>query len=403
MTKSGWQKKALYKVKKEDLLNKKFETKAIHSGQEPDGITGSIMTPIHLSSTFVQTSPGQHTGYEYSRTANPTRTAYETCLAELEGGNRAFALASGCAATSLVLHRLKVGDEVIASDDMYGGTYRLFEKVFKNKGIKFHYVDLTSPESMKSVLSKNTQLVWVETPTNPTLKMIDIQRVKELLPRGVDLCVDNTFMSSYFQKPLLHGADLVVHSTTKFMNGHSDVVGGAVISSRKELSDELAFLANSVGNIAGAFDSYLVMRSLKTLPVRMERHQENAFGVSGFLESHPKIDKVIYPGLRNHPQYEIAEKQMTGFGGVISFILKGGLTEAKAFLESVRVFSLAESLGGVESLIEHPGIMTHASVPKEQRKQLGINDSFIRLSVGLENKDDLLADLRQALNRAFAL
>lgn len=374
-----------------------FSTRAIHAGQEPDPSTGAIMTPVYLTSTYVQESPGVHKGWEYSRTHNPTRKAYENCLASLESGKYGFAFASGCAATTTVLHLLKAGDHVIAGDDMYGGTFRLFDKVLRHHGLEFSYVDLTNPDNFKKALRPNTKLVWLETPTNPTLKLVDIRRISKMAQEAAVLsAVDNTFMSPYFQRPLELGADLVVHSATKYIGGHSDVVGGAVLTAREDLAERLQFLSNSMGGVGSAFDAFLCLRSLKTLPLRMKAHEENARVIASFLESHPKVEKVIYPGLASHPQHGLAKEQMSGFGGMITFHIKGGLEAARTFLENVQVFALAESLGGVESLIEHPAIMTHASVPPEIRKTLGIDDSLIRLSVGIEDQKDLLWDLETA-------
>lgn len=378
-----------------------FETRAIHAGQAPDPTTGAIMTPIYLTSTFVQESPGLHKGYEYSRTSNPTRKAYEDCLANLESGRFGFAFASGCAASTTVLHLLKAGDHVIASDDMYGGTFRLMDKVVRHNGIEFSFVDLTDPENFIKAVRPNTKMVWIETPTNPTLKLVDIRKVSAAArERGIISVVDNTFMSPYFQRPLELGADIVLHSTTKYINGHSDIVGGALVTSDDEIAKKLAFLSNSMGGICSPFDAFMSLRSLKTLALRMRQHEANAREIAEFLTKHPKIERVIYPGLPSHPQHALAKEQMHGFGGMITFYLKGGLSSARAFLESVKVFSLAESLGGVESLIEHPAIMTHASVPPETRKALGIDDAMVRLSVGVENIADLLRDLTQALDRA---
>lgn len=377
-----------------------FATRAIHAGQEPDPTTGAIMTPVYLSSTFVQSSPGEHKGYEYSRTKNPTRKAFEDCLANLEGGRFGFAFASGCAATTTILHLLKAGDHVVASDDMYGGSYRLFSKVIQNNGIEFSYVDLTRPQNFLVALKPNTKLVWIETPTNPLLKLADIEAIAEQArQKGILVAVDNTFMSPYFQNPLALGAHLVVHSTTKYINGHSDLVGGAVVTDDPALAERIAFLSNSIGAVQATFDSFLCMRSLKTLAVRMQAHERNAYELATFLEAHPKVQSVVYPGLKSHPQHELAKKQMRGMGGMITFYLKGGLAQARTLLESVKVFSLAESLGGVESLIEHPAIMTHASVPTDVRKALGIHDGMIRLSVGIEDVSDLRNDLQQALAR----
>lgn len=376
-----------------------FDTRAIHAGQEPDPTTGAIMTPVYLTSTYVQSSPGVHKGYEYSRTHNPTRKAYESCLANLESGKYGFAFASGCAATSTLAHLLKQGDHLVCSDDVYGGTFRLFDKVIKNNGIEFSFVDLSNPENFKKAIKSNTKMVWIETPTNPLLKLIDIKAISDIAKqKDILTVVDNTFMSPYFQRPLELGADITYHSTTKFVNGHSDVVGGAVVTSRDDLAQKLYFLQNSMGAVASPFDSFLCMRSLKTLGVRMRAHQLGAIKVAEFLESHEKVKKVVYPGLRSHPQHELAKRQMSGYGGMITFYIKGGLSAARSFLENVKVFALAESLGGVESLIEHPAIMTHASVPPETRKQLGIDDEMIRLSVGIEDVNDLLADLKGAFS-----
>lgn len=370
---------------------------AIHAGQKPDPSTGAIMTPVYLTSTYVQESPGKHKGYEYSRTHNPTRKALEENLAALEGGKFGLAFASGCAATTTIVHLLKAGDHVVCSDDVYGGTFRLFDKVFRHSGIDFSFVDLTSEEKFQKALKPNTKMVWVETPTNPLLKLIDIEMISSVCQKKKIIhVVDNTFMSPFFQQPLKLGADIVCHSTTKFLNGHSDVVGGAIVTSDEALSEKLHFLQNSMGTQQATFDSFLVLRSTKTLAVRMRAHQENALRVAQFLEEHKKVERVVYPGLRSHPQYALAQKQMSGFGGMITFFIKGGLPAARKFLERVKIFSLAESLGGVESLIEHPAIMTHASVPAEQRKALGIDDALIRLSVGLEHIEDLLNDLDEA-------
>ncbi len=374
-----------------------FATRSIHAGQAPDPTTGAIMTPIYMTSTYVQSSPGEHTGYEYSRTKNPTRFAYEQCVANLESGKHGFAFASGCAATTTILHLLKAGDHVVASDDMYGGTFRLFDKILRNNGIEFSFVDLTQHENLKAAIKTNTKLIWIETPTNPTMKLVDIAKAANLAKqKAIISVVDNTFMSPYFQRPLELGADIVMHSTTKFINGHSDIVGGVAVTSNDELAGRIAFLSNSMGGICSPFDAFLAMRSLKTLAIRMRAHNENGEAVAKFLESHPKVEKVLYPGLKSHPQHALAKEQMHGMGGMITFYIKGGLPAARSFLESVKVFSLAESLGGVESLVEHPAIMTHASVPPEMRKKLGIDDGLIRLSVGIEDQKDLLMDLTQA-------
>ena len=375
-----------------------FSTRAIHAGQKPDPTTGAIITPLYLTSTFVQSSPGEHKGYEYSRTSNPTRKAYEDCLASLESGEFGFGFASGCAASTTVMHLLKEGDHVIACDDMYGGSFRLFDKVIRKNGIQFSFVDMTDLKNLEEALKKNTKMIWIETPTNPLLKLIDIQKVSEFAGlHGVMTVVDNTFMSPYFQKPLDWGADIVVHSSTKFINGHSDIVGGAVVVKDSLIAESLAFLNNSMGGICSPFDAFMCLRSLKTLPVRMAAHQDNAMRVVDFLGAQSQIKKIIYPGLKSHPQHELAKKQMSGFGGMISFCLHGDLNTACCFLEKLKIFSLAESLGGVESLIEHPAIMTHASVPPDVRKQLGLEEGLIRLSVGLEDSRDLIKDLQQAL------
>ncbi len=375
-----------------------FKTRAIHAGQSPDPTTGAIMTPLYLSSTFVQSSPGEHKGYEYSRTSNPTRKAFEDCLASLESGTAGFAFSSGCGATTTILHMLKAGDHVISCDDMYGGTFRLFQRVMTEFGIEFSFVDLRDPENFKSAVKDNTKLLWIETPSNPMLKLVPLEKITSMArERGILTAVDNTFMSPYFQRPLELGADMVVHSTTKYIFGHSDLVGGAVVVKRAELAERLAFLSNSMGTSGSSFDAFMGLRSLKTLPLRMKAHEENALEIASFLEGHSKVESVIYPGLASHPQHGLAREQMSGFGGMLTFYLKGGLAEARTFLEKVKIFSLAESLGGVESLIEHPAIMTHASVPAEQRQKLGVSDSLIRLSVGVEDLSDLVADLQQAL------
>ncbi|MCO5112873.1 MAG: cystathionine gamma-synthase [Bdellovibrionaceae bacterium] len=376
-----------------------FSTLAVHAGQEPDPTTGAIMTPVYLATTYVQASPGVHKGYEYSRTSNPTRKAYETCLASLESVKYGFALASGCSAAAIIMHMLESGDHILAGDDMYGGTYRLFDKVMTKHGLNFSYVDFTSLESIKNATTDKTKLIWLETPTNPTLKIFDIEKIAEFAKsKGILLAVDNTFMSPYFQRPAELGADLVVHSATKYIGGHSDVLGGAILTDSADLAEKLQFLVNSIGAVASPFDSFMAMRSLKTLALRMREHEKNAIKIANYLSSHPMVDKVIYPGLENHPQHELAKKQMNGFGGMITFFIKGGMPEARKFLERVKIFALAESLGGVESLIEHPGIMTHASVPAERRKELGISDALIRLSVGVEDIDDLINDLDQAFS-----
>jgi cystathionine gamma-lyase len=377
-----------------------FATRAIHAGQAPDPTTGAIMTPVYMTSTYVQESPGVHKGWEYSRTHNPTRKAYENCLANLEGGKFGFAFASGCAATTTIIQMLQNGDHVIAGDDMYGGTFRLFNRVLRNNGLDFSYIDLMNVENFAKAIKPNTKLVWLETPTNPTLKLVDIRKIAKIAAeKRIMTVVDNTFMSPYFQQPLALGADIVVHSATKYIGGHSDVVGGIAVTNRDDLAEKLAFLSNSMGGIQGPFDSFMCLRSLKTLPLRMKAHAANALAIAKFLEAHPKVAKVIYPGLESHPQYALAKEQMSGMGGMITFYIKGGLAEARTFLENVQIFALAESLGGVESLIEHPAIMTHASVPAENRKALGIDDTLIRLSVGIEDLEDLLNDLKSAFDK----
>ncbi|MCP4499445.1 MAG: cystathionine gamma-synthase [Deltaproteobacteria bacterium] len=375
-----------------------FGTLAIHAGQTPDPTTGAIMTPIFQTSTYVQEGPGNHTGYEYSRTGNPTRQALEDCMAALEGGEFGLAFGSGCAATTAVLMCLKAGDHIVCGDDLYGGTFRLFDKVWTRFGIEFSFVDMTDLEATKAAFKENTVMVWVETPTNPMLKLVDIEAVSKMgKDAGADVVVDNTFATPYLQSPLALGADLVVHSTTKYIGGHSDVVGGAVITSSKDWSERLHFVQNSSGGVPGPMDCFLTLRGLKTLHVRMDRHVSNAKAIAVMLEAHSGVEKVIYPGLSSHPQAALCEKQMKAPGGMISFVVKGGLAKATSLLKATKIFALAESLGGVESLIEHPAIMTHASVPAEMRAQLGIDDGLIRLSVGIEDEGDLLADLQQAL------
>jgi cystathionine beta-lyase/cystathionine gamma-synthase len=377
-----------------------FGTRAIHAGQSPDPTTGAIMPPISQSSTYVQDSPGRHKGYEYSRTQNPTRFAYERCIADLEGGTRAFAFASGLAATATVLDLLEPGAHVVASDDLYGGTYRLFTRVReKSAGLKVSYVDMRDPKNVERALTPKTKLVWVETPTNPMLRLADLAAIGALArKRSILSCVDNTFASPYAQRPLEHGFDLVMHSATKFLNGHSDMVGGVIVAREAELAERMAFLQNAVGAVAGPFDSFLALRGLKTLALRMQRHCENGAALAQWLDQHPKVAKVHYPGLRSHPQHALAKRQMHGrYGGMVTIELKGGLKESRRFLERCELFALAESLGGVESLVDHPAIMTHASVPAATRRQLGISDSLCRLSVGVEELEDLRNDLAQAL------
>jgi cystathionine gamma-lyase len=377
----------------------RFGTRAIHAGQTPDPSTGAIMTPIYATSTYVQQSPGVHQGFEYSRSQNPTRFAYERCVADLEGGTRGFAFASGLAAMATILDLLNTGDHVIASDDLYGGTYRLFERVRKRSaGLEFSFVDMSEPEALSRELRPNTRMVWVETPSNPLLKIVDLEAVAAITKeRGLLAVADNTFASPYLQRPLEFGFDIVVHSATKYLNGHSDIVGGVVAVSSPDLGERLSFLQNAVGAIASPFDSFLALRGLKTLHLRMERHCTNAQALADWLMKHPAVERVTYPGLDSHPQHALARRQMEAFGGMISVVLKSDLSYTRRVLERCQVFALAESLGGVESLIEHPAIMTHASVPAEQRRVAGISDSLIRLSVGVEDVEDLKEDLEQAL------
>jgi cystathionine gamma-lyase len=376
-----------------------FGTLAIHAGQPADPQTGAVMTPIYQTSTYAQASPGKTVaGYEYSRTDNPTRTAYQACVAALEGAKHALAFASGLATTDAILHTLKSGDHVVACDDVYGGTFRIFDKVYRKLGIDFTFVDLLDLKAAEAAFKPNTKLLWMESPTNPMLKILDLRKLCALArAKGARAVVDNTFMSPYFQRPLALGADIVVHSITKYMNGHSDVVGGVLATSDDALYADLRFFQNAVGGVPGPQDCFLVMRGLKTLHVRMERHAQNALELARYLEAHPRIERVIYPGLPSHPQHALAREQMSGFGGMITFFVKGGLDEARRFLERVKLFTLAESLGGVESLIEHPAIMTHASIPAETRRQLGIHDNLVRASVGIEDLADLRADLAHAL------
>ncbi len=379
---------------------KHFDTRAIHAGQAPDPSTGAVMTPIYATSTYRQSSPGVHQGYEYSRTQNPTRAAYEACIASLESGKRGFAFASGMAAINTVIDMLDVGDHVIAMDDLYGGTYRLFDKVkTRTSNLSFSFVDMGNIDNVAAAIKPNTRMIWLETPSNPMLKLADLQKIAALAKRhGIITVADNTFATPWIQRPLELGFDIVVHSATKYLNGHSDVVNGVVVvGDNLPLIEKMAFLQNSCGAIAAPFDSFLVLRSLKTLSLRMERHCENAHALASWLEAHPRIHNVIYPGLVSHPQHALAKKQMHDFGGMISMVVEGGIDGATRFLSRCELFTLAESLGGVESLIEHPAIMTHASIPAATRKTLGIEDGFIRLSVGIEHIDDLIADLEHAL------
>jgi len=380
-------------------MNYRFDTRAIHAGQEPDPCTGAIMTPIYATSTYVQQSPGVHKGFEYSRSQNPTRFAYERCVADLEGGTRGFAFSSGLAAMATALDLLRSGDHVIASDDLYGGTFRLFERVRRaSAGLQFSFVDMSIPENVTGALQSNTRMIWVETPSNPLLKIVDLRAVSTIAKEHNLLAVvDNTFATPYLQRPLEFGFDLVIHSATKYLNGHSDIVGGLAVTRDGELGERFAFLQNAIGAVASPFDSFLALRGLKTLHLRMERHCQNAQKLSEWLEQHPSVDRVIYPGLQSHPQHSLAASQMQAFGGMITVMLQNDLDYARRVLERCRVFALAESLGGVESLIEHPAIMTHASVPAQQRLVAGISDSLVRISVGVEDFEDLKNDLEYAL------
>jgi cystathionine beta-lyase/cystathionine gamma-synthase len=377
-----------------------FATLCIHAGQAPDPTTGAVMMPIYATSTYVQQSPGVNKGYDYARTKNPTRMAFERCIADLEGGSAAFAFASGLAAISTSLECLDHGSHVISVDDLYGGSRRLFERVRKRSmGLEMSYLDLADPDAIEAAIRPNTRLIWVETPTNPLLKLVDLERVAAIAKRrGIWAAADNTFASPYVQRPLEHGFDLVVHSTTKYLNGHSDMVGGvAVVADNADLSERLKFLQNAVGAIQGPFDSFLALRGLKTLALRMERHCASGLKIAAWLEQHPKVRRVFYPGLASHPQHALAKKQMRAFGGMISAELNGTIDDARRFLERCQLFALAESLGGVESLIEHPALMTHGSVPPDVRAALGISDTLVRLSVGIEDPGDLIADLDAAL------
>ena len=375
-------------------------TKAIYAGQSPDPSTGAIMTPIYATSTYVQKSPGVHQGYEYSRTQNPTRNAYERCIAALESGTHGFAFASGLAAAATVLEMLDSGAHIIAMDDLYGGTFRLFDKVRKRSaGLQFSFIDMTQPGAVEAAIQSNTKMIWVETPTNPMLKLVDLAEVARIgKVHGLTTVVDNTFASPILQRPIELGCDVVLHSATKYLNGHSDIVGGVLVTANAQIAQQLSFLQNAVGAVQGPFDSFLALRGLKTLHLRVERTCQNALEIARFLEAHPAVEKVIYPGLASHPQHALAKAQMSGFGGIISVVIKGGLAAATKMLERCELFALAESLGGVESLIEHPAIMTHASIPAEKRAKLGMNDGLIRLSVGVEDVADLIAELSAALS-----
>jgi len=377
-----------------------FSTRAIHGGQSPDPATGAVMPPIYATSTYAQSSPGVHKGYEYSRTQNPTRMAYERCIADLEGGTRGFAFASGMAATATLLELVDSGDHVVAMDDLYGGSFRLFERVRRRSAnLDFTFADLSDPNAAAAAIKPQTRMIWIETPTNPLLKLVDIAAVVAAARgRGILVVVDNTFGTPWIQRPLELGADIVMHSATKFLNGHSDMVGGVAIVGDAALAERIGFLQNAIGAVGGPFDSFLALRGLKTLPLRMRRSSESALEIAGRLERHPRVERVIYPGLPSHPQHALAKRQMgPGGSGIVTFFLKGALPEARRFLERLEVFTLAESLGGVESLVDHPAIMTHASVPPEARAKLGISDSLVRLSIGIEDVPDLVADLEDAL------
>ncbi len=375
-------------------------TRAIHAGQSPDPSTGAVMTPIYATSTYAQSSPGVHQGFEYSRSHNPTRFAYERCVADLEGGRNGYAFASGLAATSTVLELLDSGSHVIAMDDVYGGTYRLFERVRRRSaGLDFSWVDLNDRAALEAAVKPNTKLIWIETPTNPLLKIVDIAAIAEFArARGILVGVDNTFATPMLQRPLELGAHLVMHSATKYLNGHSDIVGGmVVVGDDAELAEKMTFLQNAIGGVQGPFDSFLALRGLKTLHLRMRAHCESALELAGWLATHPKVEKVLYPGLTDHPQHALAKRQMNGFGGMVSVYVKGGFDGARRMMEQCRLFAVAESLGGVESLVNHPAVMTHASVPAENRARLGIHDNLVRLSVGVEDVADLRAELDAAL------
>ncbi len=377
---------------------KGISTKAVHSGQEPDPSWGDVIPPLHLSSTFAQSAPGVHKGFDYSRAGNPTRQRYETCLAALENGKHAFAFASGLAAIDAVIRTLSPGDQVVCSDDVYGGTFRLFDRILKNQDIEFRFADLTDHSKLDQTIGASTKFIWLETPSNPLLKVVDIKHVCDLAKeRSIRVAVDNTFATPVFQRPLDLGADIVMHSVTKYINGHSDVIGGAVVTNDDELAEQIGFLQFAAGAVQAPFDCYMAHRGVKTLAVRMKQHQASALKIAKHLEQHKQVDRVLYPGLASHPQHELASRQMDGYSGMLTFFVKGDLADASRVMQETKLFTLAESLGGVESLIEHPAIMTHASLPPEVRKDLGIEDTLIRLSVGIEDADDLIEDLDQAL------
>ncbi|HEY9717859.1 MAG TPA: cystathionine gamma-synthase [Trichormus sp.] len=384
----------------------KFSTKAIHVGQDPDPSTGAIITPIFQTSTYVQEDLGKHKGYEYARTQNPTRASLETCLASLEEGKYGLCFSSGLGATTTTVMLLSAGDHVVCGDDVYGGTFRLFDKVFKRFGLEFTFVDGRDTKAIAAAVKKNTKMLWVETPTNPLLHLVDVKKAAEAVKsinKDIIVCVDNTFASPYFQKPLNLGADVVVHSMTKYLGGHSDVVGGAVITSRDDLYETIKFHQNAAGATPGPFDCWLVLRGLKTLALRMKQHELNALAIAKYLEKHPAVEKIYYPGLPAHPQHDLAKQQMSGFGGMVSIVVRGGIENTRRFLTGTKLFALAESLGGVESLVCHPATMTHGSIPKDVREARGILDSLVRLSCGVEDTDDLLADLETALSKVQAL
>jgi len=385
---------------KDSKAKRGFATRSIHAGQSPDPTTGAVMPPIYATSTYAQSSPGVHKGYEYSRTQNPTRMAYERCIADLEGGLRGFAFASGMATTATLLDLLDTGDHVVAMDDLYGGSYRLFERVRRRSaGLDFSFADLSDPKAAAAAIRPRTKMIWIETPTNPLLKLVDVAAVAaSARGRGILVVVDNTFATPWIQRPLELGADVVMHSATKFLNGHSDMVGGVAVVADAALGERIGFLQNAVGAVAGPFDSFLALRGLKTLPLRMRQSGESALAVASWLERHPRVERVLYPGLDSHPQRALAKRLMAASGGgIVTFFLKGGIEDARRFLERLEIFTLAESLGGVESLVDHPAIMTHASVPPEARARLGISDTLVRLSIGVEDTEDLVADLAAAL------
>jgi cystathionine gamma-lyase len=380
----------------------RFSTRCIHAGQSPDPSTGAVMPPIYTTSTYAQTSPGVHKGYDYSRTSNPTRGAWERCIADLEGGTKGFAFASGMAATSTLLELLDAGSHIVAVDDLYGGTFRLFERVRRRTAnLDVTFANLAETSALAAAVRPETKMIWIETPTNPTLRLVDIPYVAEFArKRGIITVVDNTFATPWVQRPLELGADIVMHSATKYLNGHSDMIGGIAVTANAELAEKIGFLQNAVGAISGPFDSFLALRGLKTLALRMRQSSESALQIAQWLEKHPRVARVLYPGLPSHPQHELAQRQMkNGYSGIVTFFVKDGLDEARRVLERCRIFTIAESLGGVESLVDHPGLMTHASIPPEKRKALGIDDALIRLSVGIEDVEDLIADLGDALAR----